>query len=119
MNFIKTIFFVQFYITLLIPQSDEFKFENLSIENGLSSNRVTSVIQDSKGFIWIGTEDGLNRFDGYTFKKYLNKRGDKNSLSNNYVWSLSEDEKGNIWIATNGGGLNRFDPVYQKFYHYR
>ncbi|HSL88476.1 MAG TPA: two-component regulator propeller domain-containing protein, partial [Ignavibacteriaceae bacterium] len=92
-----------------------FSFSHFTTKDGLSSNNVNSVIQDQKGFLWIGTEDGLNRFDGYSFKVYRNKRGDKSSLSNNFIWSLCEDKDGKIWIGTDGGGLNRFDPVKEKF----
>ena len=92
-----------------------FSFSHFTTKDGLSSNNVNSVIQDQKGFLWIGTEDGLNRFDGYSFKVYRNKRGDKSSLSNNFIWSLCEDKDGKIWIGTDGGGLNRLDPVTEKF----
>lgn len=96
----------------------DFVFENLSIDKGLSSSSVNCIIQDKKGFLWIGTEDGLNRFDGYSFKVFKNKRGDKNSLSNNFIWSLIEDSRSNIWIGTDGGGLNKYDPVTEKFERY-
>lgn len=106
-----------FYATILYAQEllDNFKFENISIDEGLSSNSVNCIIQDSKGFLWIGTEDGLNRFDGNSFKVFRNKRGEKNSLPNNFIWSLFEDKSGNIWIGTDGGGLNKYDPVTDKF----
>jgi signal transduction histidine kinase/ligand-binding sensor domain-containing protein len=95
--------------------NSSFNFIYLTIQDGLSSNSINSIIQDKKGFLWIGTEDGLNRYDGYTFKVYRNKRGDKNSLSNNFIWSLCEDKDGMIWIGTDGGGLNKFNPVTEKF----
>ena len=95
--------------------STSFNFNHFTTQNGLSSNSINTIIQDKKGFLWLGTEDGLNRFDGYTFKVYRNKRGNKNSLSNNFIWSLCEDNDGMIWIATDGGGLNKFDPVTEKF----
>lgn len=90
-------------------------FSQFTTKDGLSSNSINSVIQDQKGFLWIGTEDGLNRFDGYSFKVYRNKRGDNSSLSNNFIWSLCEDKDGMIWIGTDGGGINGFDPVTEKF----
>lgn len=95
--------------------STSFNFNHFTTQNGLSSNSINTIIQNKKGFLWLGTEDGLNRFDGYTFKVYRNKRGNKNSLSNNFIWSLCEDNDGKIWIGTDGGGLNKFDPVTEKF----
>lgn len=100
--------------------ASDFKFEKLTIDNGLSSNSINTIIQDKKGFLWFGTEDGLNRYDGYSFKVYRNKRGDKNSLSNNFIWSMCEDKNGMIWIGTDGGGLNRFNPgteYFERFVH--
>lgn len=90
-------------------------FEQLTTRNGLSSNTVNTVIQDSKGFLWFGTETGLNRYDGYRFKIYQHNRNDSNTLSNNYIWSLCEDAEGNIWIATDGGGVNKFNPRTETF----
>ncbi len=100
-------------------QSD-FQFEQLTTRNGLSSNTVNTVIQDSKGFLWFGTETGLNRYDGYRIKIYQHNRYDLNSLSNNYIWSLCEDSAGNIWIATDGGGVNKLNPqteIFTRFQH--
>jgi len=94
---------------------NNFYFDQLTTRNGLSSNTVNTVIQDSKGFLWFGTETGLNRYDGYRFKIYQNNRNDSNSLSNNYIWSLCEDAEGNIWIATDGGGLNKLNPQTESF----
>lgn len=95
--------------------SNDGNHQSFSGTDGLSSNAVNWIIQDSQGFIWFATEDGLNRFDGYSFKVYQNKRGDKNSLSGNFIWHISQDRKGNLWIATDAGGLNKFDPVTEKF----
>lgn len=97
---------------------NDFVFKTISIEQGLSSSSVNCILQDSKGFLWVGTEDGLNRYDGYSFRVFKNKRGDKNSLSNNFIWSLIEDNSENIWIGTDGGGLNKYDPVTDKFERY-
>lgn len=83
--------------------------DNISIKSGLSSNYVNAVIQDSDGFIWIGTNQGLNRFDGYNSKTFMYDEFDSNSLSNNWVKSLLEDSNGNIWIGTEGGGLNLYN----------
>lgn len=89
--------------------------KSFSVSDGLSSDNVNWIIQDTQGFIWFATEDGLSRFDGYSFKVYQNKRGDKNSLSSNFIWNISLDRNGNLWIATDAGGLNKFNPITEKF----
>ncbi|MFA5833903.1 MAG: two-component regulator propeller domain-containing protein [Bacteroidota bacterium] len=96
-----------------------YHFDQLTTRNGLSSNTVNTVMQDSKGFLWFGTETGLNRYDGYRFKIYQNDRNDSNSLSNNYIWTICEDKKGCLWIGTDGGGLNKFDPRTETFVRFQ
>lgn len=86
----------------------ELNFKYYKVEDGLSSNTVYTVLQDSKGFMWFGTENGLNRFDGYTFTVYHNIPRNKNSLINNYVYSLVEDEQEVLWIGTERG-ISLFD----------
>lgn len=83
------------------------KFKHLSLTEGLSQSSVICVLQDHKGFLWFGTRDGLNRYDGYTFKKYRYNSQDSGSLSNSYIRSLFEDENNNLWIGTNNG-LNKY-----------
>jgi len=90
------------------------RFDHLTIENGLSSNHTRFIYQDSKGFLWVATEDGLNRYDGYTFKHYKHDPKNKNSLSDNAVYSIYEDDENLFWITTRNG-LNIFDPVKEKF----
>ena len=99
-------------------QGKPIHFKHESSETGLSNNNVKCIFQDQKGFIWIGTMGGLNRFDGRDYEIYKNDEGDKTSLSNNHINSLAEDKSGNIWIATGGGGLNRFDRNENRFYAY-
>jgi ligand-binding sensor domain-containing protein/class 3 adenylate cyclase/predicted metal-dependent HD superfamily phosphohydrolase len=96
---------------------DNIRFQNLDINKGLSQSTVNAVIQDEAGFIWIATQDGLNRFDGLNFKVFRNQPDNTNSLSNNYITSLSLDESGVIWVGTEGG-LNRFDPRKESFERY-
>ena len=79
------------------------KFEKISIEEGLSNEYVTSIFQDSKGYIWIGTKDGLNRFDGEKVKIYNCNADGENTLSSTYINDIEEDINGNIWIATDSG----------------
>ncbi|MBE6054437.1 MAG: hypothetical protein E7212_11180 [Clostridium sartagoforme] len=78
-------------------------FDKLSIDEGLSNEYVTKIFQDSKGYMWIGTGDGLNRFDGERIKIYNCNYDDENSLSSTYINDIEEDDKGNIWIATDNG----------------
>ncbi|WP_373599001.1 ligand-binding sensor domain-containing protein [Paraclostridium bifermentans] len=79
------------------------KFEHISIDEGLSNEYITSIFQDSKGYMWIGTKDGLNRYDGERIKIYNCNAEDKNTLSSTYITDIEEDSKGNIWIATDHG----------------
>ena len=78
-------------------------FENISIDEGLSNEHVTSIFQDSKGYIWIGTKDGLNRYDGERIKIYNCSFKNKNTLSSTYITDKKEDYDGNIWIGTDHG----------------
>lgn len=78
-------------------------FEHFSIDQGLSNEQVTSIYQDSKGYMWIGTTDGLNRFDGERLKIYNCNTNSKDRLSSSYINIIEEDEDGNIWIGTDGG----------------
>lgn len=87
----------------------------LTVEDGLSHNEVTSIVQDPDGFIWIGTRGGLNRYDGYEFKIFNQVPGDSNSLVNPSIESLFVDSKGNIWIGTKSGGVSKYNPVTGVF----
>lgn len=89
--------------SLLTAQSSHQIFQHLTTEEGLSSNKVTAVIQDREGFYWIATQNGLNRFDGTSFTPYFHQPGDSTSLAHNNCTDLLEDEKGDIWITTYEG----------------
>lgn len=97
----------------------DLKIDRFSVDDGLPHNNVTSVVQDSLGFLWLGTWDGLVRYDGTTFKIYTRVPGDSTSLSHSRVGDLHEDRRGTLWVGTHGGGLNRFDPATETFTHYR
>src|SRR5215211_5577709 len=86
------------------------QFEHLTIENGLSQNAGLAIFQDSKGYLWIGSQDGLNRYNGFDFKVYKHDPDDSNSISHNSILAITEDKVGYLWIGTWGGGLDRFDP---------
>ena len=95
------------------------RFQHLTVENGLSQNLVRAIMRDRKGFMWFATENGLNRYDGYSFRVYQHDPADSTSLSNNMVADIVEDRKGRIWIATATGGLNRLDRETDRFVRFR
>jgi signal transduction histidine kinase/ligand-binding sensor domain-containing protein/ActR/RegA family two-component response regulator len=95
------------------------RFTHLSVEQGLSQGTVLCILQDHKGFLWFGTEDGLNCYDGYEFKTFKPIPGEPLSLGNNYVSDLCEDRSGTLWIGFNAGGFDRFDCAKEQFVHYR
>lgn len=101
-----------------IPYGKNIRFEHLSLEDGLSQSVVNAILQDRKGFLWIGTDDGLNRYDGYNFKVYKPDTNTPFSLSDRSITAIVEDEQGYLWIGTRLGGLNRYDPVTGKFTQY-
>lgn len=96
----------------------KFNFKHLSTSEGLSSNEVRAVFEDSNGFMWFATSDGLNRWDGYKFEVFKNYNNDANSLSTNFLLCLAEDAGQNIWIGTNHGGLVKYSTREEKFYRY-
>lgn len=89
-------------------------FDNYSEADGLSSNEVHATLRDKKGFLWIATANGLNRFDGYSFKIFLHIPGDSTSIGDNVVYALAEDSKGFLWVGT-GNGLYRYNPLTERF----
>ncbi|WP_296620221.1 two-component regulator propeller domain-containing protein, partial [Marivirga sp.] len=90
-------------------QLENTDFNNLNVSDGLSQNIVETIYQGSNGFLWLGTQDGLNRYDGQDFISYQYRIDDSTSISNNYIKDIVEDQNGNLWIGTYGGGLNKFD----------
>ncbi len=100
---------------IVLPQGGTYRFEHLTIEDGLSQNAGLALLQDRSGYLWIGTQDGLNRYDGYSFTVFKHDPEDPNSLSYNSVVALLEDADGRLWIGTWGGGLNRYDPATGRF----
>jgi ligand-binding sensor domain-containing protein len=101
-----------------IAQNESLRFEHLGFEDGLSHVNVTAIMQDRKGYIWIGTMDGLNKYDGYTFTKYKFDPLDSNSISQNFIYTIFEDKYGAIWVST-FEGLCKFDRYTEKFTRYK
>jgi signal transduction histidine kinase/ligand-binding sensor domain-containing protein len=120
--------YILFYIGLLLitagaqAQTPSLFFEKVSVLDGLSNNKVNCIMQDKRGFMWIGTNDGLNRYDGHNFLIFRNKPGDTATISGNTITDLLEDEDGVIWITTSDGGLTRYDyrvSPQQQFRQYK
>lgn len=102
----------------VFSQTSEYIFNQFTDADGLSQSTIFSMIQDKDGYLWLGTIDGLNRYDGYEFKVYSNDPYDSSSISDNFISSLYEDRDGYIWIGTVNGFLNRFDKKTEKFKRY-
>ncbi len=100
-------------------QSRSIRFEHLSLEEGLSQVTVTCVLQDRAGFLWLGTQDGLNRYDGSRFEVHKHDPTDPASLPSDWVNALAEDPSGDLWIGTEGGGLIRWHRDRGTFTAYR
>ena len=109
-------FIVAFFIFNSVPlrvaainkENKSIVFKRITIEDGLSQTSAQYIFQDSKGYIWIGTSDGLNKYNGHEFEVYKYSEGSTKSISNNYIAAINEDKYGNIWVGTSGG-LNKID----------
>ena len=95
----------------------DYRFHQLSVNDGLSQYDVSSLLQDERGYIWIGTYDGLNRFDGYNVRVYRHDSDNSNSIGNNRILCLTEDRHHNILIGTSGGGLSVYHSKIDRFYN--
>ncbi len=119
----RTYFLIHLYVFLVSSLSGQtgnltIKFDNISIKDGLSQSSPNCIFQDSRGLMWIGTDDGLNKYDGYHFIIFKPEQGNPYSISNSRVLSVTEDGTGNLWVGTNGGGLNRYDRRTNRFHTY-
>lgn len=97
----------------------DLRFQHLGIEDGLSQNSVYAIRQDKFGFLWFGTEDGLNRYDGYKISAYRHDPANPQSIGANFIQVIFEDSKGTLWIGTELGGLQRFNPHSETFDKYK
>jgi signal transduction histidine kinase/ligand-binding sensor domain-containing protein/CheY-like chemotaxis protein/AraC-like DNA-binding protein len=103
----------------LQAQLTNYYFTHLAEEDGLSDNTVFCALVDSRGYAWLGTSNGLNRWDGVNIKVFKSNPKDSTMLSSSTIKDLVEDQFGNIWIATVGGGLNRYNPIREQFEVFR
>jgi signal transduction histidine kinase/DNA-binding response OmpR family regulator/streptogramin lyase len=113
---IQFVFIVVFFVfsVATVAQENNFRFERITTDNGLSKNNIYCITQDSSGFMWFGTDYGLNRYDGYNVKQYFNIENDTTSLGSNYISGLLVDKLGNLWVATNGF-LHLYKPETDNF----
>ncbi len=89
--------------------SHPMRFGHLDVNDGLSQSNVLAVLQDSEGWMWFATENGLNSYDGYEFRYFKRERGNAEALSNDFIFDVAEAADGSLWLATNGGGLANLD----------
>lgn len=115
----KIYLIIIFEAALFFAQKKDIQFTHITSQDGLASNSVFSIVQDNKGFLWFGTYNGLNRYDGYQLTVYKAVEGDSTSISENNIRTICKDRKGNLWIGTWNSGLNKFDPITEKFTRYQ
>lgn len=102
------------WVWLAMPVSAQLKYDELTTSHGLSQGYIYDILQDKDGFMWFGTKDGLNRYDGYSFKVYTYDSYDPYSISNNNINCLFEDSKGRLWVSTDDG-INIYDKTSDRF----
>lgn len=107
------------YLRITYAQIQDISFQRISLEQGLSQSIVESIVQGKRGFMWFGTEDGLNIYDGYGFEVLRNDPDDMNSLSYNHITVIHEDRSGELWIGTFNGGLNKYNVEKNHFIRYQ
>ncbi|HPN36935.1 MAG TPA: two-component regulator propeller domain-containing protein [Melioribacteraceae bacterium] len=116
MNLLKQIFYLLiFSFSIVYPQGTGLLFKSLKIDEGLSQSSVICLQQDKTGYIWFGTADGLNKYDGYNLTIFKNDHNDYNSITDNTITSLFEDQAGNLWAGVLGGELNLFNNKLNNF----
>lgn len=104
-------------IRVPVIEGEDIRFEHLTSTAGLSQTRVAQIIQDDRGFLWFGTQHGLNRYDGYNFRQFTHDPSRSDSLSGAFIQSLFKDRSGGIWVGTDQS-LDKFDPTHESFVHY-
>ncbi|HXB92875.1 MAG TPA: two-component regulator propeller domain-containing protein, partial [Puia sp.] len=112
----KEISLLLFFVIAFFSRTDgqPYYFNHFQVENGLSNNSIECSIQDNDGFLWFGTINGLNRFDGYTFRTFYHDPGDTSSIGSNFIRCLYNDRQGTVWVGTNKG-VYTFNKTGEKF----
>src|SRR5687767_8545118 len=107
LRLIRRMPFIALWLTVSYASGQSYYFKHYQVENGLSNNTVYCSIQDKKGFLWFGTKEGLNRFDGYRFKLFKSGN-DENQLKKEFIFCLYADSVNRLWVGTQNG-LYQFD----------
>mgnify|MGYP000845355481 CR=1 FL=1 len=117
--FLKFCFFILFFLwqNHKVAAQLDITFEQFTVENGLSQSVVHCMYQDNTGFLWFGTQDGLNRYDGYVFEKFKHNIHDTNSITGNWIYAMDGDRSDNLWIGTMSG-LNKYNRRWNVFTSY-
>ncbi len=116
--FLKLLFLALLFPSFLFCRLSSGKFEQFGVQDGLSNSFITSMLQDDMGFLWIGTQYGLSKYDGYDFTLFFHEPGNRSTISDGFIRALGIDENDNLWIGTNHGGLNRMDLTTEDITHY-
>ncbi|AUP80480.1 hybrid sensor histidine kinase/response regulator transcription factor [Flavivirga eckloniae] len=113
-------YFALFFLFVLgaVNSQSNIYFDHITTEDGLSQSDINSIYQDPQGFMWFGTHEGLNKYDGYNFTIYNPDSNNPNSINSNLIFSITGDEEGNLWLGTTGKGLSYFDKSLEKFTHF-
>ena len=115
MNRVYLVLLLFISLVINIIAQSHIRFNHLTLEDGLSQSAVTCIFQDKNGFMWFGTQDGLNRYDGYSFKIFRNNPKDSTTISDNFIFSIYEDLNGILYIETLGGTFNKYNPLTESF----
>ncbi|MCK8480412.1 hybrid sensor histidine kinase/response regulator transcription factor [Psychroserpens algicola] len=116
-TFLKSIGLILCFVYILTSKlyAQQLDFFKYGVEKGLSQETINTILKDSDGFLWLGTQDGLNRFDGHSFKVYKSQKNKPKGISGNFINALAEDTIGNIWIATKNNGICYYSPSTDQF----
>lgn len=116
-NLLLSFLLILFFVPSAFAQQSNVNFKHITVEEGLSQSTVKSVLKDSQGYMWFGTRDGLNRYDGYRITIYKNDSRDVTSISDNFINDIFEDTNGDLWLGT-AKGLDKFDRDGNYFKRY-
>lgn len=118
-GWLSVLFLLFVMFTFNATYAQNIKFEHITDNEGLPQSVINCVYQDSYGFMWFGTQNGLARYDGYSVTVYQNKKGEPTSISNNVIRTIIQDNDGFLWVGTMGGGLNRYDYIKNEFTRFK